>query len=211
VRISPVTSLASLSQGDVMISNSGNARLVLKVEKRPVGTMITFISRLRTGKVALESTQQDKVDLQKLESLVQRKAGNPLEKYSEQANALESERNILHNVKVLLQSGMLGGQLRSALRSLKRNEQLFVDIDLWVSAENGEIVQIGGEEPGVLCRLVSITVNCMNMPSQDYIKSARFDRNSEEIVKRNILAAAVIANTLENARNLANVAQMAGV
>lgn len=208
-RISPVTTLNGLMQGDVMVSLSGNARLLLKVDQKTSFTIVTFLSRLRSGKVALESTQLHKVDASKLEAIIRRKAGNPLERFSDVAENLEAERNILHNTRILLQSGNAGAQFRSAIQQLKKHEQAFVDVDLWVSIDTGEILQIGGGEPDAPTRLISLTVNCLASPSEDYIKSARFDRESEQVVKRSILGAAVIANTLENARNVSIFAHKA--
>ncbi len=208
-RLSPVTSLASIEQGDVMISASGNVRTVLKTDKRPNGSLVTFLSRLHSSKVTIESALQDKIDLSKLQALVRRKSGNPLEKFGEIAKNLESEHAVLQNIRILLQSGMLGGQLRSGISLLRRKGELFVDLDVWVAAETGEIQQIGGEYPRTPSRVVSLSINSIGTPSEEYIKSARFERGSEPLVKRNILAAAVIANTVENARNLMQMARIA--
>ena len=210
-RISPVTSLASLQQGDVMVSGSGNIRVVLKIEKRGAGPMLTFLSRLKSGRVTLESALLQKVDMNKLEALVRRRSGNPLEKFAEVARGLETERGVFHNVKVLLQSGVLGGQVRSALNLLKKAGEVYAEVDLWVSAVSGEIEQIGGDEPNAPCRAVAMSFNCLGLPSDEYIKSARFDRETDPAIKKNILAAAVLANTLENARNLMVMAKTAGL
>lgn len=210
-RFSPVTSLAMLQEGDTMISGSGNIRVVLKLEKRGSVNFASFLSRLKTNRITVENAELQKIDAAKLEAVVRRKTGNPLEKFADVARNLESEKAVFHNVKALLQSGTLGEHVHSTLSALKKSGEIYCNLDLWISAATGEIEQVGGDEPQETCRIVNLSFNCLGTPGDEYIKSARFDRETDPAAKKSILAAAVLANTLENARNLIVMAKTAGL
>ena len=56
-RLSPVASLSMLQQGDVMISSSGNIRVVLTLEKRQNVPFAAFLSRLKTNRITIENAE----------------------------------------------------------------------------------------------------------------------------------------------------------
>jgi hypothetical protein len=209
VRIIPVGSLDALKQGDVMFSKSGNVRLVLDVERKISDTEVTFLSRLKTGNLRVESAMLHRIDRSKLDALVVRRDGNPLEKFAPIAKALQSEEIVFYNITVLLQMGALGGRLSAAFSQHKRDQYGFVTVGLQLSSHAGKIEEIGEPEKPEGRALVKLSFNCLRLPAEDYIRTATFVGKAEPGAKVNLIAACVCTNTLENARNFVHMAQMA--
>lgn len=211
--ISPVTNLSNLEQGDVLASTSGNLRLVLDIQatSQTNGHVVSFLSLLRDGIISLESAALNKISTSKLSALIKRRNGNPLIKYSTVTRNLKIELAVLNNIQVLLKAGPLGAKLQSKIAALKyNNNNQFGYVDMWASSNTGTIESVDDEQPNQNSVKVSFQYNLLDLPKDDYIKSARYSVDNLPEMKDNILAACVIANTIANAKNLLNFAKLAG-
>ena len=68
VWISPISSLQQANQGDVLLSSSGNMRLLLAVNEQNKDARLTFLTRLESGKLRLESAMRSKIDKNRVDN-----------------------------------------------------------------------------------------------------------------------------------------------
>lgn len=209
--ISPVKSLEGTGQGDVLASASGNFRLVLNTVKSQGSVKVSFLSLLRGGNLVLEAARLHEIAAPKLAAVIKRRAGNPLERFSNIAKNLNNERVTFQNVQVLLRCGIIGGEITKVINSVKGSGDNFAYIDFWVSKISGVIESVGSTPPSSIpATPISLMYNLLDTPADEYIKNARFDAGCNTELKNNILSACVIANTIANAKNLLVLARKLG-
>ena len=207
----PVRSLEGTVQGDVLASASGNFRLVLNTTKTQGSVKVSFLSLLRGGNLVLEAARLHEISAPKLAAVVRRRAGNPLERFSDVAKNMGNEKVIFQNVQVLLKCGMIGNDITRVINTVKGSGDSFAYIDFWVSKISGVIESVGSTPPNAIpATPISLMYNLLDTPADEYIKNARFDAGCNTELKSSILAACVIANTIANARNLLVAARRLG-
>ena len=200
---SPVKTLDGTVQGDVLASASGNFRLVLNTTKSQGAIKVSFLSLLRGGNLVLEAARLHEISAPKLAAVVRRRAGNPLERFSDVAKNLANEKVTFQNVQVLLKCGIIGKDITRVINTVRGSGDNFAYIDFWVSKISGVIETVGSTPPASIpATPISLMYNILDTPADEYIKNARFDAGCNAELKSNILSACVIANTLANARNL---------
>lgn len=203
--ISPVSSLQQARQGDVLLSSSGNMRLLLSVQEQAKDARLTFLTRLESGKLRLESAMRSKIDKDRVTALIVRKSGNPLGLFREIAEALAAYKSVLHNVEVLLMSGQLGDTLREQVYRNRVDAEELITVHCGVSAVSGMIRTIGDVAPGGSYVPVGLQISKAQLPADEYIENALFYSSVEPTLRTALLSAAVIANTLQNAHNLVGI------
>lgn len=207
--ISPVSSLHQVGQGDVLLSTSGNMRLVLGIKEQGSDGRLTFLTRLETGRLRLESAMRSKIDKARVSALIVRKEGNPLSYFSDLAENLTSYKSVLQNVEVLLMTGQLGDTLREEVYQRRTQSNRLLTIHCGVSPVSGIIRVVGAVDPASSHVPVGLQLSGAQLPGDEYIENALFYGAVEGVVRTSILAAAVIANTIQNAHNLIGLRMIA--
>lgn len=196
--IAPVTSLDDLQQGDIMVSRSGNFRLVYGIEAKPDDdALIQFLTRTPTGVVRLESAFRKKIDTRRVNCIIMRQAGNPLAKFEDLAAGLSRDSISIRNINALLLTGPQGEKIKGKLTESDPGEDL-IAFKIGVSSE-GEVKAVEDEAPDLT--EVLIKINISGSPAEEYVKSASFYPDTSELIRQKILGACVFANTIANAHN----------
>lgn len=204
--ISPVTSLKPLRQGDVMVSQSGNFRLVLNTKKTRQGIEALFLTHNQNrNELVIEDAILSGIDLSRLDSVVVRRAANPLGKFSSLAKGLMDEEDVFVNTEVLLRTGAIGSRFEARLIDSSCETDRGLEIPVYVQPHNGRIIAVQGMEVKGLALPCRLVVDRSLLPTSEFIVGMRFPEGVPDIVCRRVIAASVLANTIQNARNLANL------
>lgn len=204
--VSPVKTLNDLQQGDIMVSRSGNFRLVYGIDMQPDGdALIQFLTRTPQGIVRLESANRKKVDTRRVKCIIARQGGNPLGKFQALADGLSKDSITIRNIHALLLTGPQGEKIKGRLNDGNEGSDL-IAVSVWVTQE-GEIKSVGGEE-GLDLIEVPVKINISGAPTEDYVKSASFYPSTPDLVKEKVLGACVFANTIANAHNFFETIQI---
>lgn len=202
---SSLASLQDLGQGAVLVSRSGNTRLVVKSEAESGhDTSTLFLTRSRNAELGLEKAMLSKVDRTRLLGVVRRATGNPLIRISDLAANLATNPDIIHNTAVLLGCGAMGSRLREEM--IKNAAPLLVLVQVGLSYKSKRIKTIGADQalPESLIP-IGFEFNASGLPAEDYIENIVFYAELDENLKQRIIAACVLANTIANASNLAGL------
>ncbi|MCB0335751.1 MAG: hypothetical protein KDD62_05575 [Bdellovibrionales bacterium] len=200
-RIAPVRSLKSLSQGDVVISKSGNIRLVTSIQGEIEDPVACFLTKSPDGALKLENALVSKIDIERIESVILKRSGNPLKLVSQYLGALEQDAILYRNTLTLLKSGKLGEELERRLLLQRRNQDAAM-LTLHVREFDGLIVAIGARLPKEGERRVAMRFNFEGQSDLEYIQEANFYAQTPVSVKEQLLTACLLANCIENARLL---------
>ncbi len=198
MRVNPSGSHLDISQGLVVVSQSGNARLVLSVDEQTSDARITFLTRLRNGALRLESAMRSKIDIERIECLVARREGNPLTRYSDIVANLAAHRSVLTNIETILLTGELGLQLKEELQRT-RPEEGYREVMLAVAPNSGVIKEVGRLIRSTNLQTVGLRFSVNAREGADYVSHALLYSETDRIVRTCVIGACVIANTLQNA------------
>lgn len=210
-RLRPIKNLASLKQGDVLVSRTTTLRLVLDVERSSEGRVLKLLKYTDERDVGIETTVAEHLDASRFRAALNRRLENPLGNMGEIPKNLEREIEIFENVKTLLGSGEIGHQFFDAIRVKREEDEKFTTLKLFVGGRNGDILGLEPRRVFSTSTEVDFLVNAADLPSDEFIKRVAFERDASPMVRRNVLFASMLANTLKNVRNLVELAGRAGM
>lgn len=195
----PLKDLKLVAPGSVLVSKSGNVRLVFHVEHQVDRTFVRFLTRFSNGEVRLESAILEAIDPNRLDGLALFRNRNPLGKFKDIIATLPRQTATIHNTEVLLGWGYLGSEFKSHLASQRVSEES-INVDLYLSKRSGMIRGIGTASTGS-CVKVGLVVNHTRRASREYVSQALFYYGIPEHVRSGLLLASVLTNCIENVRN----------
>ena len=190
--------LTQLEVGDVLMSLSGNARLVLKFSEKE-GTIL-FLSKLSKKSIQVEHAERNKINSNKVAGIVRARYFSPLGNVRDVAENLSQETACLHNVEILLGQNPLGRVFESQVYKAQEDRDT-IDVRISVDNESGKIADIGGVRSPEQETVVGVVVNSKNLPTFDYIEKVAFHSETSNLVKEQIILASIFSNTLQNAVN----------
>lgn len=199
--VSPVKSLDPLRQGDVVVSCSGNFRLVLVADsEQRDDAQIRFLTLTPKRELKLETAVRSRIDLNRLYAVVVRRNVNPLGNFADVAAGLGPEHVIYQNIEILLQAGILGQELKKRLYS-DRSKEDSIPITLYVSTLNGKIGSIDYQKAEPVSP-IKLFLSRSFIPTQEYISRLALAADFNPKIKRDLIASTVFSNTIQNAINL---------
>jgi hypothetical protein len=218
--VCPVSNLDNLGVGDVLVSKSGNLRLVINMFPEGDRTVVHFLTRTQDENIRLEAatyggqtTQESElvVNVKRVHALIKRRAGSPLVRFAELATVLPKNKAAQANLRGLLMAGGVSSKLRTLLQDSFRGNPV-IAVSAFVDSSSGEILDVVEAETATAPSgtiEVLLGFDTSGSPVSDYISYASFLPETEEKVRQFILGSCVFSNTIANVHNIIETQRIA--
>ncbi len=207
--VSPGKYNENLNVGDVLLSKSGNARLILDINDNNSDEKVVFLTKLTNQKLQIEQALLEKVKASRLKAIVRDSKYDTIGACPKVTKNLSKHSTVLHNIEVMMGLNPLGISLSSSVVA-KGSQAELADITMYVDQVTGKISNFNDSPYSDSEILVGLLINARNLPSFDYIKSAAFMNNTSDLVKKSIIFASIFANSVQNAINFHDLKSTVG-
>ena len=183
--------------GDVLVSKSGNYRLLINTFQSAGKTVFTFLSLYQGKHICIESTVKERIDSAKLQGVVRRIDCSPLINFLEELKDLSLEKgSIIYNLEVLLGSNNLGRIFNRILarspKDIDGKSNIKMEID-----NKGKFVKLSRNDS---FSAVELSVSRVSPEVSDYISRMKLPPGFEG--KKEMILNIILANLFKNSINL---------
>lgn len=189
-----------LRVGDIVVSKSGNFRLVLKAYLENRDRQISFLSWLKNGEIKIQSTKENLIAEDKIDGVIRRVDCNPLINFVEEVNKLSPNSLVLKNLSIILGSNKLGVQFSRAVQLNKRDENGCCIVSL-VLDKSGEIEKIISNSQASLNK-IEFKVSKENSNESEFIINFKAYSSTSQEQKNQLIWLSILANLFINAKRL---------
>jgi hypothetical protein len=192
----------SLQAGAVLVSKSGNLRLILSNQVNQNGRQSLFIlNKTHRGTLIFERAEDRQIELNKIQAIVARKHGSPLQNYSAIIKYVEGYTDVMSNTALFLGLSELGKELKNEIEKDVNSKKYGTTIHVGLDTQSGRIEAIDEHSLLGLHMPLGIKFGKLASPANDYIEKLLFYSEIKAGMKSNLILASILANTIQNAQN----------
>lgn len=167
-----------LKTGDVLLSKSGNYRLVVAAGKR-----VKFISLFKDGFVALQEAEYKQINPEQIVAIVRRKKGAPFESFFTELTELKPRCKVLLNIQSLLDC---------CVNQAEQRISFIFDNDSFITRS----VQ---KQDTIHFRRLDIYTGQYGNLEDEFIQQVRFNLGFSKSTQKEVMFSVLLANHLMNA------------
>jgi hypothetical protein len=196
--LNPDLDAKELLPGDVIVSSSGNARLLLSQNKSETSQNLHFISFINRKNCLYEESSENNIDRSKIRAIIRRRDVKPITNFEHLNKNMAKLPSLVYNTGVLLQCGELGLQIQELIER-ERPLSATVTLIFYTSLNTKKIIALGTQFPNPNIGKNLIELYTRPIPENEYIKRIKMYPQQSQELKTELTAACVYATTIENA------------
>lgn len=186
--------------GDVLVSKSGNFRLVIKTEENADQKIITFLSWMQGESLSFQKAIESKIDKFKILAIIRRTDCSPLVNFIEEMKNISFNKNVISNLHILLGLNTLGTQFNKARHLNISNKSFCTEIGISL-CKNGQFKEI-------LCdskyhpKKIKLKIAKENSLEKEFISQVKVFPGINQSEKMSLILTVILSNLFQNAKQL---------